>query len=377
MSSSPLSFSFSTTSTSLRSPIVRSDSTTSSLWSDATVDSMASHRHSLGGDSCLTAATSIFSDAADGCTPREATQAPAQSEDEQQDLADFAAALDGLSTLDPQPTPSPSASLPFGWLRRSASKRYERRNINKSLTTSGFSPSASTPVFPLRPFSSTPSIHSSLAPTSIRTTASEPTLPSPLAPPPPLRAHSSPSTVSLASTSLTSPELSPTSHRHPSTPYRQRTRWEGDLFTPEWVRGKGASKEGWCARCGEDDAAREGAPPGGAEGEGAESEEQEARRWYRLKDASFWYHATFLHGVSSRSGRPFDLPVDFRHASTPPTTSQFVVEGLCGTCQQWKPFEVTSRANVDAAPSRTPWYTHAQTCHPNPPPPPTPTPEAA
>ncbi|KAJ3327643.1 hypothetical protein HDU76_011388 [Blyttiomyces sp. JEL0837] len=77
-----------------------------------------------------------------------------------------------------------------------------------------------------------------------------------------------------------------------SVPRRQRLRFEGDLYTPEWVRFEGQAKEGLCNLC---------SMPGR-------------------------YHKQFVHGISSVSGVQFVKPVDLRvvylSGPAPPPTNK-------------------------------------------------------
>lgn len=43
--------------------------------------------------------------------------------------------------------------------------------------------------------------------------------------------------------------------------HKQNQRFEGDLYTAQWVRGEGAKREGWCGFCS---------------------------TWHKLKDSAFW-----------------------------------------------------------------------------------------
>ncbi|KAL0092476.1 hypothetical protein J3Q64DRAFT_1633591 [Phycomyces blakesleeanus] len=87
-------------------------------------------------------------------------------------------------------------------------------------------------------------------------------------------------------------------------PRRQKLRYVGDLYTPQWVRYNGQAKEGLCDTC----------KPG---------------RWLQLKNSAFWYHKQFFHGISSVSGKEFMQPLETRWVD------QDLVEGLCHQCHQW------------------------------------------
>ncbi|SPN98349.1 uncharacterized protein DNG_01396 [Cephalotrichum gorgonifer] len=89
-------------------------------------------------------------------------------------------------------------------------------------------------------------------------------------------------------------------------PHEQELRFEGDLYTPRWVRGHGNKREGWCGIC----------KPG---------------RWLVLKNSAFWYDKSFTHGISAATGSPFQEPHETRRMDGNPD----VWEGLCGGCNDW------------------------------------------
>jgi hypothetical protein len=70
-------------------------------------------------------------------------------------------------------------------------------------------------------------------------------------------------------------------------PHEQDLRFNGDLYTPRWVRGHGNKREGWCGLC----------KPG---------------RWLVLKNSAFWYDKSFTHGVSAATGAAFQGPQETR-----------------------------------------------------------------
>ncbi|KAI8338486.1 hypothetical protein BC941DRAFT_423036 [Chlamydoabsidia padenii] len=109
-------------------------------------------------------------------------------------------------------------------------------------------------------------------------------------------------------------------------PRRQKLRYLGDLYTPQWVRYNGQSKEGLCDTC----------KPG---------------KWLQLKNSAFWYHKQFFHGISSVSGKEFLQPMDTRWVD------QDIVEGLCHQCHQWVSVSNVKRKNSVL------WYRHAHKCH--------------
>jgi len=106
-------------------------------------------------------------------------------------------------------------------------------------------------------------------------------------------------------------------------PYEQDLRFEGDLYTPRWVRGHGNKREGWCGIC----------KPG---------------RWLVLKNSAFWYDKSFTHGISAATGSPFQEPLETRRMDGNPD----VWEGLCGSCNGWI-------ALVSSKKKGTTWFRHA------------------
>ncbi|KAK2590115.1 hypothetical protein QQS21_012206 [Conoideocrella luteorostrata] len=123
----------------------------------------------------------------------------------------------------------------------------------------------------------------------------------------------------------------PEEDMHPSDPnlipYEQDLRFEGDLYTPKWVRGHGNKREGWCGIC----------KPG---------------RWLVLKNSAFWYDKSFTHGISAATGSPFEEPLDTRRMDGNPD----VWEGLCSSCNDWIPL-------VSSKKKGTTWFRHAYKCH--------------
>lgn len=113
-------------------------------------------------------------------------------------------------------------------------------------------------------------------------------------------------------------------------PHEQELRFDGDLYTPRWVRGHGNKREGWCGIC----------KPG---------------RWLVLKNSAFWYDKSFTHGISAATGSPFQEPQETRRMDGNPD----VWEGLCGSCNEWV-------ALVSSKKKGTTWFRHAYKCHTHP-----------
>lgn len=128
--------------------------------------------------------------------------------------------------------------------------------------------------------------------------------------------------------SLHEEQLSPPeSDMNPSDPdlipHEQELRFDGDLYTPRWVRGHGNKREGWCGIC----------KPG---------------RWLVLKNSAFWYDKSFTHGISAATGSAFQEPIETRRMDGNPD----VWEGLCGSCAEWV-------ALVSSKKKGTTWFRHA------------------
>ncbi|KAF3928867.1 hypothetical protein ABW20_dc0106079 [Dactylellina cionopaga] len=110
-------------------------------------------------------------------------------------------------------------------------------------------------------------------------------------------------------------------------PHEQELRFEGDLYTPKWVRNHGNKREGWCGIC----------KPG---------------RWLVLKNSAFWYDKSFTHGISAATGQAFMEPQSVRRVDGNPD----VWEGLCHSCHEW----ISLVSNKKKG---TTWFRHAYKCH--------------
>ncbi|EPS42894.1 hypothetical protein H072_3228 [Dactylellina haptotyla CBS 200.50] len=110
-------------------------------------------------------------------------------------------------------------------------------------------------------------------------------------------------------------------------PHEQELRFEGDLYTPKWVRNHGNKREGWCGIC----------KPG---------------RWLVLKNSAFWYDKSFTHGISAATGQSFMEPQEVRRVDGNPD----VWEGLCHSCHEW----ISLVSNKKKG---TTWFRHAYKCH--------------
>ncbi|KAK9893851.1 hypothetical protein P389DRAFT_147429 [Cystobasidium minutum MCA 4210] len=109
---------------------------------------------------------------------------------------------------------------------------------------------------------------------------------------------------------------------------QQKLRFSDDWYTPEWVRGESAKKEGFCDLC----------QPG---------------KWLQLKNSAFWYHRQYTHGISSVSGQPFANPVSFRPAGNEGST-----EALCHQCNEWVMYTSRKQNAAEDSAARIPtnWF---------------------
>ena len=107
------------------------------------------------------------------------------------------------------------------------------------------------------------------------------------------------------------------------TPRKQDLRFDGDLYTPKYVRGHGNKREGWCGVC----------KPG---------------RWLVLKNSAFWYDKSFSHGICASTGAAFEGPKETRRMAGNPD----VWEGLCHSCGDWI-------ALISSKKKGTTWFRHA------------------
>ncbi|GBB91778.1 hypothetical protein RclHR1_19150005 [Rhizophagus clarus] len=121
--------------------------------------------------------------------------------------------------------------------------------------------------------------------------------------------------IDLSDVVLETPEppVDPNDPRLDAQPRRQKLKYSGDMYTPQWVRYSGHTKEGYCDNC----------KPG---------------KWLQLKNSAYWYHKQFFHGISSVSGKMVVSPIKTRKSDADDCT-----EGLCHQCRQWVPIATTKR----------------------------------
>ena len=114
---------------------------------------------------------------------------------------------------------------------------------------------------------------------------------------------------------------------NPMHPRQQPARFIGDLYTPTWVRGDGATRAGWCTLCS---------------------------TWHTLKDSAYWYHMHFAHGISCATGKSMPGPL---HSRPTAGAARGVgnTEAFCGCCRRWVLI-------VTGEKGRTAWWRHAYRC---------------
>ncbi|KAJ7227261.1 hypothetical protein GGX14DRAFT_629086 [Mycena pura] len=124
-----------------------------------------------------------------------------------------------------------------------------------------------------------------------------------------------------------------------------------DLYSPRFVKGKGADKVGLCPVCVE-------SPHRGGEGK---------KVWLSLKFSAFkCYHMQYYHGISASTGRPLSPPIDFRVVARPDPKKierAEVQQGKCHKCLQWVIIQTIKNVEVKARVPELFWWKHAVACH--------------
>ncbi|ORY00639.1 hypothetical protein K493DRAFT_278643 [Basidiobolus meristosporus CBS 931.73] len=121
-------------------------------------------------------------------------------------------------------------------------------------------------------------------------------------------------------------DLAPADIGNPDArPRRQKARFDGDLYTPQWVRYSGQTKEGFCQHC----------KPG---------------KWLQLKNSAYWYHVQFYHGISATSGHYYRAPLQM-------STFENGIKGVCHQCR-----EVVAVCHAKKKDMAL-WFRHAHKCH--------------
>ncbi|TFK71388.1 hypothetical protein BDN72DRAFT_958069 [Pluteus cervinus] len=135
--------------------------------------------------------------------------------------------------------------------------------------------------------------------------------------------------------------------QHPGGTYNP-PRSPLDLYTPRFVKGKGAEKVGLCPICVE-------SPHRGGE---------DKKLWLAMKFSAFNYHMQCAHGISASTGQPFSPPVAFRTAKRPNAGKHErdeIKEGKCHKCTRWVAIEGVK--DVQSKIKELYWWKHATSCH--------------
>lgn len=141
----------------------------------------------------------------------------------------------------------------------------------------------------------------------------------------------------------------------------QTPRHAGDMYTPRWVRGKSTAREGWCDIC---------------------------RSWKVLKNSAYWYDKTFVHSISTITGRPFDGPIRTKpgnvdtgdaskthgstskaraHSKSSSNRGNSEARGQCGHCGSWIRVNPSQRQTANGEWEHTwglLWLRHAHKVNP-------------
>lgn len=139
--------------------------------------------------------------------------------------------------------------------------------------------------------------------------------------------HYTPSTHDRHAHLINAPPAQNLPPNDPLHPRQQPARFAGDLYTPTFVRGDGATRAGWCAHCSS---------------------------WLTLKDSAYWYHMHFAHGISCATGKHLPGPVRCR-ATAGAARGVGDAEWLCGGCGRWVLIVIGEKG-------RTAWWRHAYRC---------------
>ncbi|KAK2459855.1 hypothetical protein APHAL10511_008176 [Amanita phalloides] len=121
-----------------------------------------------------------------------------------------------------------------------------------------------------------------------------------------------------------------------------------DLYTPRFVKGKGAEKVGLCPICIE-------SPSRGG---------QDKVLWFAMKFSAFNYHMQYSHGISASNGVPFAPPVSFRTVKRPNPGKKekaAIRQGKCHKCLKWIPIEGIK--DMETKVKEIYWWKHAVGCH--------------
>ncbi|KAJ2961328.1 hypothetical protein NQZ79_g3380 [Umbelopsis isabellina] len=122
-------------------------------------------------------------------------------------------------------------------------------------------------------------------------------------------------------------------------------RGVNDFYSPRWLRGIGAKKEGLCPLC--------------------------QGLWLKTKTSRFWYHMNFYHGISAVNGRPYSAPVAIRAVLKSERVHDIKThsmhQGYCGQCGHWVDLQAKQPLLVPELKvgfhAYQEWWKHAQKCH--------------
>lgn len=122
----------------------------------------------------------------------------------------------------------------------------------------------------------------------------------------------------------------------------RKKRFADDQYSPRWVRGIGAAREGYCDLC----------KPG---------------IWLKIKQSAYWYHMNFVHGISATTGKPYDPPARVRERNCSLHNAEQIIQrqGLCSHCNEWVFLEyrrLTQCPREERFEGNPAWWRHIQKC---------------
>lgn len=135
----------------------------------------------------------------------------------------------------------------------------------------------------------------------------------------------------------------------------RRIRHDQDMYTPRWIRGAGAMREGLCELC---------QPP----------------QWLKIKQSAYWYHMNFQHGISANTGKPYEDPIDLKRDLDWGTglyqgSQVIATKGQCQKCCKWivlsqqkedsysRAITMTKSTETLQIKELSQWWKHAQKCY--------------
>lgn len=96
-----------------------------------------------------------------------------------------------------------------------------------------------------------------------------------------------------------------------------------DAYKPKNTRGSGEKKEGYCEEC---------------------------KRWFKLKNSSYWYHMNYKHGINSKGIKYPEPEIRIFRGR---------LEGFCEGCDCW----ISLGHKYNNKSSKFGWYRHCQKIH--------------